>query len=76
MERDDKCTLIHSLENQIEKRDKSIKKMEKEIKEFEAEKIVYFEAQEKLDKLYQLEIIDSGGEYIPYHPNEEEKDMN
>ena len=49
--------------------------MEKQIKEFEAEKIVYFETQEKLDKLYQLGVIDSGGDYIPFNPDEEEKDM-
>ena len=75
IERDDKCNLVHSLENQLEKRDKAIKKMEKQIKEFEAEKIVYFETQEKLDKLYQLGVIGSGGDYIPFNPDEEEKDM-
>ena len=50
--------------------------MEKEIKEFETEKIVYFEAQNRLDKLYNLGVIDSAGEYIAYHPDEEEKEMN
>ena len=49
------------------------KKMEKQIKEFVAEKIVYFETQEKLDKLYQLVVIDSWGDYIPFNPDEEEK---
>ena len=42
--------------------------MEKEIKEFEA--------QNRLDKLYNLGVINSAGEYIAYHPDEEEKDMN
>ena len=51
--------------------------MEKEIKQFEAEKIIYFESQQKLDKMYHLVVIDSAGEYIAYHPlDEEEKDMN
>ena len=47
--------------------------MEKEIKQFEAEKIIYFESQQKLDKLYHLGVIDSAGEYMAYHPDEEEK---
>ena len=75
MERDDKCNLVHSLENQLDRKDKVIKKMEDQIKEFEAEKIIYFETQEKLDKLYHLGVIDNAGDFIPYHPDEEENDI-
>ena len=50
--------------------------MEKEIKEFEAEKIEYFEAQNRLDKLYNLRVIYTAGEYIAYHLDEKEKNMN
>ena len=49
--------------------------MENQIKEFEAEKIVYFETQEKFYKFYHLGVIDSAGDFIPYHPDEEEKDI-
>ena len=75
MEQDDKCNLVHSLKIQLDRKDKVIKKMEDQIKEFEAEKIVYFEIQEKFDKLYHLGVIDSAGDFIPYHPDEEVKDM-
>ena len=75
MERDDKCNLVHSLENQLDRKDKVIQKMEDQIKEFEAEKILYFETQEKFDKLYHLGVIESAGDFISYHQDEEEKDM-
>ena len=69
MERDDKCNLVHSFENQLDRKDKVIKKIEDQIKEFKDEKIVYFKTQLKFDKLYHLGVIDSAGDFILYHPD-------
>ena len=58
------------------KRDKVMKKMYNQIKEFEQEKIIHFETQEKLDKLYQYGVIDSAWNYILHFIDKEKKDMD
>ena len=65
-----------SLEKQISIKDREIQKMKNQIQEFEDQKLDFIHSQDKLDKLYQLGIIDSAGDYIPYKPDGRENEMS
>ena len=59
------------------KEEKVISKLQQQIEYFEKQQRQdFFEAQDKLDKLYQLGLIDSAGDPILAKPDDEENNMS
>ena len=58
------------------KQEKVISKLQQQIEHFEKQRQDFFEAQDKLDKLYQLGVIDSAGDPILAKPDGEENNMS
>ena len=58
------------------KQEKVISKLKQQIEHFEKQRQYFFEAQDKLDKLYQLGVIDSTDDPILAKPDDEENNMS
>ena len=62
-----------SLESAEIEKDKAIDKSKEQIAKFESLKMKYLENEDKLHKLFNMGVIDSQGEYIPYRPGDEDE---
>ena len=50
--------------------DKKVVELSAKIREFEKQKLKHIENENKLANLYEFGVIDSAGDFIPFHPNE------
>ena len=53
-----------------EQKDQTIEKLKRMIEKFQQEKLNYAEDMDKLAKLYDIGIIDSKGDPIPFQPDQ------
>ena len=72
VEEENKERLIEGFESAQLEKDKAIEKLKEQIAIFEKLKMKYLENEDKLQKLFDMGVIDNEGEYIPYKPDEDE----
>ena len=73
VEEENKERLIEGFESAQLEKDKAIEKLKEQITNFEKLKMKYLENEDKLQKLFDMGVIDNEGEYIPYKPDDEDE---
>ena len=73
VEEENKERFIEGFESAQLEKDKAIEKLKEQITNFEKLKMKYLENDDKLQKLFDMGVIDNEGEYIPYKPNDEDE---
>ena len=61
---------VNKLTKENDIMDKKVVELSAKIREFERQKLKHIENENKLANLYELGVIDSAGDFIPFHPNE------
>ena len=72
VEKDREELFANELKRANKEKEKAIEELKDQIEEFEKLKMNYFEDRSKLSKLYEMGVIDSKGDYVPYHPDDHE----
>ena len=64
---------ITRLRKENEAKDEAVHNLKIKLQEFEQQRVELLENQDKLARLYEMGIIDSKGDYIPYKPEDNGK---
>ena len=54
-------------------KEEAVKNLKKQLQEIEEQRKELLESQDKLARLFEMGIIDSRGDYIPYKPDDSDK---
>ena len=63
---------VELLSKQNKQKEQTIEKLKEMIQKFELERLELIEDQDKLARLYELGVIDSKGESVPFNPSDED----